>query len=119
MSRREGSGEDPATTAAGGSTTERGTARSLSTLIDAKSLLHVQPFDRDRTTFLGWTWSFAMAVRALNRNMYDEFRRVDGIVTQGKNRSRFSSEQKENLEATVHASRVARYGGGSSHCQIN
>ena len=36
-------------------------------LIDTKSLLQVTPYHGDKASFLGWKWSFLIAVRAISK----------------------------------------------------
>ena len=51
-------------------TTEQTTPQStgpVTRLIDTKILLHLTPYHGDKESFLGWKWSFVIAVRAISK----------------------------------------------------
>ena len=56
-------------------TTEQSTPQSTAPVtrpIDTKSLLQATQFHGDRASFLGWKWSFSMAVRATSKPLYEK-----------------------------------------------
>ena len=62
-------GQEPAS----GSSREQSTPQStapVTRLIDTKSLLPVTPYHGDKASFLGWKWSFLIAVRAISKPLY-------------------------------------------------
>ena len=48
-------------------------ATPVTRLIDTKSLLQVTPYHGDKASFLGWKWSFLIAVRAISKPLYEGF----------------------------------------------
>ena len=58
-------------------TTEQAAPQALTIpvtmLIDTKSLLQVTPYHGDKASFIGWKWSFLIAVRAISKPLYEGF----------------------------------------------
>ena len=79
-------GQDPAGTdpidlhlprGATSSGTPQTSTPSVTLLIDTKSLLQVTPYHRDEASFLGWKWSFLIAVRAISKPLYEGFKKIE------------------------------------------
>ena len=96
ISCREGYSEDAAV---GGITAEPLSVRSLSNIIDVQSLPHLQPFDEPNTILLSER-SFTVAVSAIDRDLYAEFRRAEDNVTQDHSRS---NDEQEAIAEQLHA----------------
>ena len=62
-------------------TTEQSTA-TATRLIDTKSLLQVTPFHGDKASFLGWKWSFLIAVRASSKPLYEGLKKIEDNMNQ-------------------------------------
>ena len=63
-----------------GSSREQSTPQStapVTRLIDTKSLLQVTPYHGDKASFLGWKWSFLIAVRAISKPLYEGLKGVE------------------------------------------
>ena len=61
-------------------TTEQSTPQPtapVTRLIDTKSLLQVTPNHGDKASFLGWKWSFLIAVRAINKPLYEGLKKIE------------------------------------------
>ena len=61
-------------------TTEQTSPQStahVTRLIDTKSLLQVTAYHGDKTSFLGWKWSFLIAVRAISNSLYERFKKIE------------------------------------------
>ena len=78
-------GQDPAGTdpidlelprGATSSGTPQTSTPSIPRLIDTKSLLQVTPYHGDKASFLGWKWSFLIAVRAISKPFVKESRKL-------------------------------------------
>ena len=61
-------------------------------LIDTKSLLQVTPYHGDKASFLGWKWSFLIAVRAISKPLYEGFKKIEDNMNQDFRNSRLSNE---------------------------
>ena len=61
-------------------------------LIDTKSLLQVTPYHGDKASFLGWKWSFLIAVRAISKPHYARLEKIEDNMNQDFRRSRLSIE---------------------------
>ena len=68
---------------------------SVTRLIDTKSLLQVTPYHGDQTSFLGWTWSFLIAVRAISKQLYEGFKEIEDNINQDFRKSRLSTGDLE------------------------
>ena len=64
-------------------------------LIDTKSLLQVTPYHGDKSSFLGWNWSFLIAVRAISKPLYEGFKKIEDNINQDFRKSRLSTEDLE------------------------
>ena len=66
-------------------TTEQSTPQSTAPvirLIDTKSLLQVTPDHGDKASFLGWKWSFLIAVRAISKPLYEGLKIIEDNTNQ-------------------------------------
>ena len=66
-------------------TTEQSTPQSTATvtrLIDTKSLFQVTPHHGDKASFLGWKWSFLIAVRAISKPLYEGLKKIEDNMNQ-------------------------------------
>ena len=63
--------------------------------MDTKSLLQVTPYHGDKASFLGWKWSFLIAVRALSKPLYEGFKKIEDNINQDFRKSRSSSGDLE------------------------
>ena len=113
-------------------TTEQTTPQStapLTRLIDTKSLLQVTPYHGDKASFLGWNWSFLIAVRAISKPLNEGLKKIEDNMTQDFRNSRLSNEDLELAdqaytmlallckdEACAYV-RSAEDGNGSQACQ--
>ena len=108
MSRTEGQdprGTDPidlqlprgATGSSRMPTTEQSTPQSTpgTRLIDTKSLLQVMPYHGDKASFLGWKWSFLIAVRAISKPLFEGLKKIEDNIKQDFQTSRLSIEDLE------------------------
>ena len=64
-------------------------------LIDTKSLLQVTPYHGDKASFLGWKWSFLIAVRAISKPRYEGLKKIEDNMNQDFRKSRLSNEDLE------------------------
>ena len=64
-------------------------------LIDTKSVLQVTPYHGDKASFLGWKWSFLIAVRAISKPLYEGLRKIEDNMNQDFPKSRLSTEDLE------------------------
>ena len=55
---------------------------SVTRLIDTKSLLQVTPYHGDKASFLGWKWSFLIAVRAISKHLYEGLEKNEDNMNQ-------------------------------------
>ena len=81
-----------------GSGREQSTPQStapVTSLIDTKSLLQVTPHHGDKPSFLGWKWSFLIAVRAISKPLYEGLKKIEDNMNQGFRQSRLSNEDLE------------------------
>ena len=62
---------------------------------DTKSLLQVNPHHGDKTSFLGWKWSFVIAVRAISKPLYEGLKNIKDNMNQDFQKSRLSNEDLE------------------------
>ena len=85
-------GENPA---AGGNTREPGPVRSRPKIFDTNKSSASSAMRLQSNNILFGTWSFTVAVGAINRTISDEVRRGEENVTQDNNYSHLSNEQKE------------------------
>ena len=79
-------------------TTEQSTPQStapVTRLIDTKSLLQVTPYHGDKASFLGWKWSFSIAVRAISKPLYEGLKKIEDNMNQDFRKSRLSIEDLE------------------------
>ena len=78
-------------------TTEPSTPQStaVTRLIDTKSLLQVTPYHGDKASFLGWKWSFLIAVRAISEPLHDGLKKIEDNMNQDFRKSRLSIEDLE------------------------
>ena len=69
-----------------GGATGSGSAKTSTTpvtrLIDTKSLLQVTPYRGDKASLLGWKWSFLIAVRAISKPLYEDFKKIEENMNQ-------------------------------------
>ena len=75
-------------------TTPQSTA-PVTRLIDTKSLLQVTPYHGDKASFLGWEWSFLIAVRAISKPLYEGLEKIEDNMNQDFRKSRLSIEGLE------------------------
>ena len=68
---------------------------SVKRLIDTKSLLQVTPYHGDKASFLGWKWSFLIAVRAISKPLYEGFKKIEDNINQDFRKSRLSAGDLE------------------------
>ena len=68
---------------------------SVTRLIDTKSLLQVTPYHGDKASFLGWKWSFLIAVRAISKPLYEGLKKIEDNMNQDFRKSRLSTEDLE------------------------
>ena len=68
---------------------------TMTRLIDTKSLLQVTPYHGDKTSFLGWNWSFLIAVRAISKPPYEGLKKIEDNMHQDFRKSRLSNEDLE------------------------
>ena len=79
-------------------TTEQKTPQStapVTRLIDTKSLLQVTPYHGDKASFLGWKWSFLIAVRAISKPLYEGLEKIEDNMNQDFRKSPLSNEDLE------------------------
>ena len=79
-------------------TAEQSTPQStapVTRLIDRKGLLQVTPYHGDEASFLGWKWSFLIAVRAISKPLYEGFKKIEDNINQDFRKSRFSAGDLE------------------------
>ena len=62
-------------------TTPQSTA-TVTRLIDTKSLLQVTPCHGDKASFLGWKWSFLIAVRAISKPLHEGLMQIEDNINQ-------------------------------------
>ena len=68
-----------------GSSREQSTPQStapVTRLIDTKSLSQVTPHHGDTASFLGWKWSFLIAVRAISKPLYEGLKKIEDNMNQ-------------------------------------
>ena len=102
MSAAEGqdpAGTDPIDLQLPRSATSSGTPQtstpSVTRLIDTQSLLQVTPYHGDKASFLGWKWSFLIAVRAISKPLYEGFKKIEDNINQDFRKSRLSAGDLE------------------------
>ena len=97
-------GQDPAGTdpidlqlprSATSSGTPQTSTPSVTRLIDTKSLLQVTPYHGDKASFLGWKWSFLIAVRAISKPLCEGFKKIEDNINQDFRKSRLSAGDVE------------------------
>ena len=79
-------------------TTEQTTPQSTTRVtrwIDTKSLLQVTPYHGDKASFLGWKWSFLIAVRAISKPLFEGFKKIEDNMNQDFRKYRLSIEDLE------------------------
>ena len=79
-------------------TTEQSTPQStapVTRLIDTESLLQVTPYHGDKASFLGWKWSFLIAVRAISKPLHEGLKNIEDNMNQDFRKSRLSIEDLE------------------------
>ena len=64
-------------------------------VIDTKSLLQVTPYHGDKASFLGWKWSFLIAVREIIKPLYDGLNKIQDNMNHDFQKSRLSIEDLE------------------------
>ena len=67
-------------------------------LIDTKSLMQVTPYHGDVASFLGWKWSFLIAVRAISKPVDEGLKKIEDNMNQDFRKSRLSIEDLEFLD---------------------
>ena len=75
-------------------TTEQWTA-PVTRLINTKSLLQLTPYHGDKASFLGWKWSFLVAVRAVRKPLCEGLKKIEDNMNQDFRKSRLSNEDLE------------------------
>ena len=97
--RQDHPGTDPIDLQFPRSATSSGTPQtstpSVTRLIDTKSLLQVTPYHGDKASFLGWKWSFLIAVRAINKPLYERFKKIEDNINPDFRKSRLSTGDLE------------------------
>ena len=97
-------GQDPAGTdpidlqlprGATSSGTPQTSTPSVTRLNDTKSLLQVTPYHGDKASFLGWKWSFMIAVRAISKPLNEGFKKIEDNINQDFRKSRLSAGDLE------------------------
>ena len=86
-----------------GSSREQSTPQSTATvtrLIDTKSLLQKIPYYGDKATFLGWKWSFLIALRAISKPLCEGLKKIEDNMNQDFRKSRLSNEDLELSDQT-------------------
>ena len=76
-----------------GSGREQSTPQStapVTRFIDTKSLLQVTPYHGDKASFLGWKWSFLIAVRAISKPLCEGLKKMEDNMNQDFRKSRLS-----------------------------
>ena len=73
----------------------QGSTTPVTRLIDTKSLLQVTPYHGDKASFLGWKWSFLIAVRAISKPLIEGFKKIEDNMSQDFRKSRLSEEDLE------------------------
>ena len=53
------------------------------------------PHHGDKASFLGWKWSFLIAVRAISKPLYEGLKKIEDNMIQDFRRSRLSNEDLE------------------------
>ena len=85
-------------------TTEQAAPQASTTpvtrLIDTKSLLQVTPYHGDKASFLGWKWSFLIAVRAISKPLYEGLKKIEDNMTQDFRKSWLSEDDLELSDQT-------------------
>ena len=79
-------------------TTEQSTPQStapVTRLFDTKSLLQVTPNHGDKAGFLGWKWSFLIAVRAIRKPLFEGLKKIEDNMNQDFRKSPLSNEDLE------------------------
>ena len=77
-------------------TTEQSTSQAtaaVTRLIDTKSLLQLTTYHGDKASFLGWKWSFLIAVRAIT--LHEGLKKIEDNMNQDFRKSRLSNEDLE------------------------
>ena len=67
-------------------------------LTDTKSLLQVTPYHGDKASFLGWKWSFLIAVRAISKPHCEGLKKIEDNMHQDFRKSRVPNEDLELLD---------------------
>ena len=62
------------------SATPQTSTPSVTRLIGTKGLLLVTPSHGDKASFLGWRWSFLIAVRAISKPLYEGFEKMEDNI---------------------------------------
>ena len=75
-------------------TTPQSTA-PVTRLIDTKSLLQVTTYYGDKASFLGWKWSFLIAMRAISKPLYGGLKKIEDNMNLDFQTSRLSNEDLE------------------------
>ena len=89
--------------------------RPVTRLIDTKSVLQVTPYHGDKASFLGWKWSFLIAVRAISKPLNEGFKKIEDNINQDFRRSRLSagdlelSDQEYTLLALLRKDEACAY----------
>ena len=68
---------------------------SVTRLIDTKNLLQVTPYHGDKASFLGWKWSFLIAVRAISEPLCEGLMKIEDNINQDFRKSRLSTGDLE------------------------
>ena len=88
-----------------GSSREQSTPQStapVTRLVDTKSLLQVTPYLGDKSSILGWKWSFLIAARAVSKPLYERFKNIEDNMSQDFRKSRLSIEDLELSDQPLH-----------------
>ena len=86
--------------------TRNGNAHTSTTpvtrLIDTKSLPQVTPYHGDKASFLGWKWSFLIAVRAISKPLYEGLKKIEDNMNQDFRKFPLSIEDLELSDQALH-----------------
>ena len=88
-----------------GSSREQSTPQStapVTRLVDTKSLLQVTPYLGDKSSILGWKWSFLIAARAVSKPVYEGLKKIEDNMSQEFRKSPLSIEDLELSDQPLH-----------------
>ena len=84
-------------------TTEQTTPQSTAPVtrsIDTMLLLQVTPYNGEKESFLGWQWSFLIAVRPISKPFCEGLKKIEDNMNQDFRKSRFSNEDLKLSDQT-------------------